>query len=1094
MGRSSLLLIGFVLMSFLGRSSHILGGDITWTCQGGDYVFQLAFYRDCNGADVSTISVNLDVWNHPTLSGIVLNYDSRIDISPLCTQVPAGPSPITCGSGPSGGSGLGAIEKVIYKSAPTTIVGTPPTDGWIFTYQNFSRSNSVTNLQNPSTYGITLASTMYAIPNSPGTCVDNSPQFLQEPYLVSCTGDAYEYNMNAVDQDLDSLAISFSQPMDHYQANPYDPPINPIPIPFEPGFSPSSPTPGPSMDPGNIVAQIDANSGNLTFLSNNSGNFIIKIAVQSFRQGVLIATIEREFQVHIQNCSGTNNAPVITGPFGGLFETTVIAGTIVNFDLTSTDIELLQDGSPQNNHLSATGLQIGPNPTLPVGCTVGPCATLDALPLITMPQGVTTNFNWETSCAHLINPFGYASDLIPYHFVFKVQDDYCPVPKVSYVTVTINVVNPNVPATKINCIQTDVNGDVTLSWNVVPDLLGTFTEYQVHSIQSGLITSIANINTTTFTDVAVGQSEEYFVIVNSGCTSLKSTDTISNIHLDLIDPLNGTALLTWNNPITPPLPGMNAFYHIYKEYPVGTWTLYDSVPYGTTLYIDTVTVCTVDLGYQIVLPNVPCDYTSNIETGTFEDMIAPDVPIIESVSIDTLTGLVNITWNQNNQPDTYGYIIYEVDGNGVVVPIDTVWGITNTTYIDNPNTSNGTLTYTVAAFDSCETSTFPPTYQTSAKGLLNTTVFLETSLNICAKEVNLAWTNYIGWGGIDHYEIHGYKQGDPWSNFGSTTDTNFIINVLDANTYCFVIEAISDAGVSSFSNISCIYIAIPGQPDFNYLQVATVAGEVINLTHHLDMNANIAQISFQRQDESGAWIELIQIPAIQQTLNYTDADVDVHSKSYTYRVQVIDSCFQLGVVSNTARSILLSVQQNDITRRNYLNWNSYQDFDGSIIGYAVYRGIDGLFSGAPIATVASGQFTFEDDVNSIVSTGKICYKVEAIEAINSFGFAELSRSNIDCIVQEPTIYIPNSFSPDEDEFNNIFIPVISDFDPSVYEFMVLNRWGQPMFTSNDPSIGWDGYIQGTNQKAANDTYLYMVTLIDGNGIEIFKRGHVNLVN
>ena len=66
MRRSCLLLIGFVLMSFLGRSSHVLGGDITWTCQGGDYVFQLAFYRDCNGADVSTISVNLDVWNSLT--------------------------------------------------------------------------------------------------------------------------------------------------------------------------------------------------------------------------------------------------------------------------------------------------------------------------------------------------------------------------------------------------------------------------------------------------------------------------------------------------------------------------------------------------------------------------------------------------------------------------------------------------------------------------------------------------------------------------------------------------------------------------------------------------------------------------------------------------------------------------------------------------------------------------------------------------------------------------------------------------------------------------------------------------------------------
>lgn len=1093
MGRSYILLISFILMSFFGKSSHILGGDITWTCQGGDYVFQLAFYRDCNGADVSTISVNLDVWNHPTLSVITLNFDSRTDVSPLCTQVPAGPSPLTCGIGAGGGSGLGAIEKVIYKSVPITISGTPPAAGWIFTYQNFSRSASVTNLQNPSTYGMTLASTMYSIPNSSGTCVDNSPQFLQEPYFVSCVGDAYEYNMNAVDQDLDSIAIRFGHPMDHYQTLPYNPPTNPIPIPFEPGFSSLSPTPGTGMNAANILAAVDPNSGNLTFLSNNAGNFIIKVAVQSFRQGVLIAEIEREFQVHIQNCSGTNNAPVITGPFGGLFETTVNAGALVNFDLSSTDIELLQDGSPQNNHLSATGLLIGPNPTLPVGCAIAPCATLDAIPLITMPQGVTTNFNWQTSCNHLVHPYGYVSDIIPFYFVFKIQDDYCPVPKVSYATVKINVVNPNIPATTINCIQTDINGNVMLSWNNVSDPNGTFAEYQIHSVQSGLIASIANINTTNYTYLAVGQKEDYFILVLSGCNSLKSTDTISNIHLNLIDPLNGTALLMWNDPINPPLAGMNSNYHIYREYPVGTWTLYDSVPYGTTSYIDTITICSVDLSYKIVLSNTPCDYTSNIQSGTFEDMIAPDVPIIDFVTIDTATNLVTISWNQNYQSDTYGYVIYQTDGNGIVVPIDTVWGISNTTYIDNPITSNGTLTYTVAAFDSCETTSIPATYQTSAKGLLNTSIFLTTSLNICAKDVNLSWSDYVGWVAIDHYEIYGYKQGSPWINFGITTASNFTASADEASTYCFVVEAVSSTGERSFSNISCIYIAIPSQPAYNYLELATVNGETIELTLYLDPSANIAEVSFQRLNQIGAWEEVARVPAIGQTILFTDTDVEVHLRSYKYRAQVIDSCFNLGPISNTARSILLHVIKDDLTKQNSLNWNSYMDFDGSILGYAIYRGINGIFSGAPIATVASGQYTYVDDVNDVVSTGKICYIVEAVEAINSFGFAKMSRSNIDCIVQDPIIYIPNSFTPNDDESNSVFIPVLSDFDPSTYEFTVLNRWGQPMFVTHNSNEGWDGIVQGTNKMAANDTYLYMVTLIDGNGIEIFKRGHVNLI-
>jgi gliding motility-associated-like protein len=1038
----------------------------------------------------------MDVWNHPTISQIPLQFVSRTDVSPLCTEVSGGPNQLTCGTGAFGGSGLGAIEKVVYRSVPTTLTGTPPAEGWIFTYQNFSRNGALTNLQNPTSYGITLASKMFAIPNSTGGCVDNSPQFLQEPYFVSCVGDAYEYNMNAVDADLDSLAISFGHPMDHYQTNPYNPPINPAPIPYETGFGPNTPTPGPGFNAGNVDAQLDANSGNLTFLSNNTGNFAIKTVTQSFRQGVLIAEVEREMQLIVQSCSGANNAPVIAGPFGGLFETTVNAGDLVNFNLSSTDVELLQDGSPQNNHLSVTGLLFGPNPTLPVGCAIAPCPTVDQVPLITMSQGVNTTFNWQTTCDHLVNPYGYIADVIPYHFVFKVQDDYCPIPKVKYATITVNVVNPNViPATQINCIQTAPNGDVTLNWDPVVDPGASFSEYQIHSDQSGLIASIPTIGTSSFTYAAPGQDEHFSIAVASACfgNTLRYADSVSNIHLDLNNPLNGTAVLQWNQPTPTPLPGMNNYYHIYREYPVGNWTLYDSVPFAVTNYIDTITICSTDLGYQIVLPNSPCDYTSNIVTDLFEDMITPDIPTINHVSIDTSLNAVQLSWNQNYQPDTYGYVIYTLDANGFVVPIDTVWGISNTTYTHFTNVDLEALTYTVAAFDSCETSTVPPTFQTSAKALLNTSMFLNSNLNICAKQVTLDWSAYIGWPGIDHYEVYGRKQGETWSNFGSTTNTSFVVDVDEATTYCFVVEGFSSNGNTAFSNKTCIYIAVPGQPAYNYLQVATVDMEAVRLTHYVDVSVNIAEISIQREESNGNFIEIARVPVTGGTISYVDTDVDVQDESYTYRVQVIDSCFSFGEISNEARTILLRTQMDDVAKIMHLSWNPYHEFDGAILGYNVYRGVNGIFSGPPIATVPNGQYFYEDDVNDVISTGRICYKVEAIEAINTYGFSELSMSNEACNVLPPLIYIPNTFTPDGNEINNIFIPVISDFDPSDYEFVVFNRWGQPMFRTTDPQVGWDGMVNETGQMAATGTYLYMVILTDGNGLEIIKRGHVNLL-
>ena len=222
------ILLTLLFISFSGKASHVMGGDITWTCQGGNYVFQLVFYRDCNGAIINTGSETLDVWGHPSISSITMNYVSSSDVSPTCTQVAGGPVPLDCGSGTSGGNGLGAIEKAIYRSAPINLTGTPPSTGWVFTFQNFSRSAAITNLFDPSAAGITLTAKMFPIPGGmAGTCVDNSPQFLQEPYFASCVGEAYEYNMNAVDVDLDSLHIKFGEALNHFPLATYNPPTTP---------------------------------------------------------------------------------------------------------------------------------------------------------------------------------------------------------------------------------------------------------------------------------------------------------------------------------------------------------------------------------------------------------------------------------------------------------------------------------------------------------------------------------------------------------------------------------------------------------------------------------------------------------------------------------------------------------------------------------------------------------------------------------------------------------------------------------------------------------------------------------------------------
>jgi gliding motility-associated-like protein len=65
------------------------------------------------------------------------------------------------------------------------------------------------------------------------------------------------------------------------------------------------------------------------------------------------------------------------------------------------------------------------------------------------------------------------------------------------------------------------------------------------------------------------------------------------------------------------------------------------------------------------------------------------------------------------------------------------------------------------------------------------------------------------------------------------------------------------------------------------------------------------------------------------------------------------------------------------------------------------------------------------------------------------------------VIDEISFFMPNSFTPNEDEFNNVFKPTItSGFDPTEFSFTIYNRWGELIFESKNSEIGWDGSFKG----------------------------------
>lgn len=89
----------------------------------------------------------------------------------------------------------------------------------------------------------------------------------------------------------------------------------------------------------------------------------------------------------------------------------------------------------------------------------------------------------------------------------------------------------------------------------------------------------------------------------------------------------------------------------------------------------------------------------------------------------------------------------------------------------------------------------------------------------------------------------------------------------------------------------------------------------------------------------------------------------------------------------------------------------------------------------------------------------------------------------------PPVYVPNAFSPNGDNVNDIWYVYgtgIKDF-----KAMVFDRWGEKVFESDDQSIGWDGTYKGQLQQPG--VYIYIVNIVYLSGESTSKQGSITLL-
>lgn len=676
-------------------------------------------------------------------------------------------------------------------------------------------------------------------------------------------------------------------------------------------------------------------------------------------------------------------------------------------------------------------------------------------------------------------------------------------PCTSVSNISYYITDTDIPPPQLKCISVNPNGSLNITWTDTSNSQNVFAGYYIYVSTNAngpfnLVDSVMNYNVTSYVyNVLNGQSQKYWFCLKvktscgSGSLSING-DTLSSIILNVVNN-GGIAQLSWNHLCNPNLPSNSGLYTVYREYPKGNWVTVGTT--NNTSYTDNFTVCSDSIYYRVeVDDNLPCTSVSTIDGAFFQDLVPPAVPVLDSVSVNPVTGLTVIGWSPSTSGDTKGYIVYNYNGTNYI-QIDTVMGINNTNYVYlNSNPSAASEQYTISAIDSCgNTSDFDLKIQK--------TIFLNASINICKGDIELRWTKYINWvPGVNFYRVFASKDGGAFNLIGTTTanDTDFVHeSVTKGSNYCYLITTVNlNSTRTSTSNLYCITATVPNQPEYAYSIYATVASDnKIELSAVTNQNADIRGFKIYRAEDDTSWTSFNSIATVNSVGNnfvqFYDSDVNTQKSSYAYRVIILDSCGTPSVKSNLSKSILLDVKpQIDLTHQ--LIWSPYSYWMGGIEKYNIYRIINDEPDTVFLGSVTPDKNEYTDVAKEkLEGIGKFCYMIQAVEGLgDTLGYKAISNSNWKCINQESTVYIPNAFNP-ADIFNPTFKPIITFADPANYEFEVYNRWGQRVFNTNDIAAYWDGKV--SNDLLPADLYAYRVAFKTSSGEIIKRSGTVRLI-
>lgn len=349
-----------------------------------------------------------------------------------------------------------------------------------------------------------------------------------------------------------------------------------------------------------------------------------------------------------------------------------------------------------------------------------------------------------------------------------------------------------------------------------------------------------------------------------------------------------------------------------------------------------------------------------------------------------------------------------------------------------------------------------------------------------SKQNDLSWPAYSGSGSVRRYSVS--KGGSPIGSLvnpsaSSYSDNN---NIKCGVQYCYSIEATvtGTAQATVKSNQACV-TGIDNEPAGNlgdvYASVVNNRPEIRALPPASNTPQTSYTMTFSRATSSSGPFQVVG--TTNSTNVFVDQSADASAGAYCYQVTYQTACGQVSAPSPPVCTVFLTSQTS-----SGIDWTVASPFTPATVDSYSLEIVDSLNNSKREISMGGNTHYEPDPADPTLQSQR--YRVVTVSSTGV-----VSYSNFFTFRRDPKILVPDAFTPNGDGTNDTFL--VKGIYVDQFRMTIFSRWGEPIFTTDDRTRGWDGTING--QLANAGQYMYRVEVVDLTNQKTVRTGALLLI-